>query len=244
MLATLLKVLGCIAGAEGSLRVVDIQRRTGLALSTVHRSLQNLRAEGLVIQESRAGRYRLGMEATELASLILRGSSRNHWNELLREVNTTTSYSTLLGRFQVDSFTYAEHIPATSAISVRGRVGENGPLHCTAIGKSLLGSLPAAQCESLMESIDFKAFTETTITNEEDFRTEIERVRSQGFSTSYGEHETNVSAIAVPLVIDLPDAKEFYALSIAGHISEFEQIMSHKELLLRNANRMAASFSN
>lgn len=223
--------------------MIDIHHRTGYALSTVHRCLHNLKAEGLVVQQSTAGRYALGMEATELANRILRGASRGHWLEILQEVNLTTSYSTLLGQFRRNGFTYIEHLPATTAMSVRGRAGDEGPLHCTSIGKSVLSVLPTAQFESLVQRMELTPETNSTITELADFRAEIAQVKDQGFSTTLGEHEPKVASIAVPVVVTKPHSVEYYGLCIAGHISEFEEIKKYHNLLVEQASRMAATFS-
>ena len=55
-----LAVLRCLGAAGDDLGVSELATRTGLAVSTTHRLLQALRADGIVEQDERTHRYHLG----------------------------------------------------------------------------------------------------------------------------------------------------------------------------------------
>ena len=55
-----LAVVRCLAASDEDLGVTDVAARTALSVSTAHRLLQALRADGLVAQDPRTERYHLG----------------------------------------------------------------------------------------------------------------------------------------------------------------------------------------
>lgn len=55
-----LAVLRCLGSASDDLGVSELAARTGLTVSTTHRLLQALRADGIVDQDERTHRYHLG----------------------------------------------------------------------------------------------------------------------------------------------------------------------------------------
>jgi len=73
-------------------------------------------------------------------------------------------------------------------------VGTLAPLHCTALGKSLL----AFSTEAVFPS-ELQAFTPRTITDAETLRRHLEQVRQQGYAVDDEEYDFGVRCVAAPV---------------------------------------------
>jgi DNA-binding IclR family transcriptional regulator len=67
-------------------------------------------------------------------------------------------------------------------------LGHAVPLHATSTGKAFLAALPAAELDALLRA-PLRRFTETTITDPEELRAELDAVRARGYADSRGELE-------------------------------------------------------
>nr|WP_244962780.1 IclR family transcriptional regulator [Cryobacterium roopkundense] len=144
------------------------------------------------------GRYRLGLNILRLAEAVtgtLEISTQG--------VDACTALSALIGETvnvavrQGDSAVNVYQAEGTGAVRVDSWVGRRTPLHATSSGKVLLAwphLAPAVGLES-----GFARFTEHTITDPTLLRTELDRVRAEGWATTLGELEDGLNAIAAPI---------------------------------------------
>src|SRR5215204_582150 len=143
-----LAVLQCIAEADGDIGVSEIGGRCGLSVSTAHRLVQALRAPGLVSQDQRSERYRLGPGAVALgrrAELRL-GVSRLE-PHLRDRLAACTGESITLGTRLGNEMLVVSHIPSSHPLRVGHPPGMRVPLHASAIGKVLLAFTPDRSAE-------------------------------------------------------------------------------------------------
>jgi 2-aminomuconate deaminase len=73
------------------------------------------------------------------------------------------------------------------------------PLHCSAVGKVLLASMPAVERERFVSHIDLARFTEHTITDRGLLVDELRRVAKNGFAIEDEEWEEGLRSVAVPI---------------------------------------------
>ena len=88
--------------------------------------------------------------------------------------------------------------------------------YCSALGKMLLGSMPAELQDAYLASAPFVALTDRTITDPEALRAELRRVAAQGFAHDNGEAATGVRCFAVPVRDRQGAAVAALSLSVAG----------------------------
>ncbi|HEX7007523.1 MAG TPA: IclR family transcriptional regulator [Alphaproteobacteria bacterium] len=161
--------------------VAELSRALGLDKASVHRQLKALEAEGFV-EQGRDRRYRLGFAALRLASVRLAQTTlvdvaRPHVLELWRRTGETVQLSTLDG----DGVLYLHILESPQPIRVASRVGEVGPLHCTAAGKVLLAHLPAPRRAALLAR-PLAALTPRTVTDPARLERELATVRARGYA--------------------------------------------------------------
>jgi IclR family acetate operon transcriptional repressor len=185
-----LTVLDALEGARS--RLGDIAARAQLPKSTVHRILRRLVERGYARAEG-DGVYVLGPRVLTMAGDMLHrldaaGSALPVLRQLHAEVGHTVHFAVLSD----DEAVYLEkladpHLPYQFASRVGGRI----PLHCTAIGKSLL----AAMAEDVVPRLELRPRTPRTLTSEDELRADLERVRERGFAIDDEENERNIRCV-------------------------------------------------
>ena len=78
-------------------------------------------------------------------------------------------------------------------------IGHQFPLHTAAPAKVMLAFLPLEEADAIIETIQFKRFTEMTITNPLQFRAELENIRNSGYSVDRGEEVDSLRCVAAPI---------------------------------------------
>jgi IclR family pca regulon transcriptional regulator len=78
-------------------------------------------------------------------------------------------------------------------------LGARVPGHVTSAGMLMLANLPPAQLEEWFATHSLPAYTPYTISNPEDLRKELKRIRQQGWSLSEQQFDLSFRGIAVPL---------------------------------------------
>jgi DNA-binding IclR family transcriptional regulator len=145
------RILNAMAAAGHRLPLKTLAAATGLARGKVHRYLRSLRSAGLVCQEAETGLYQLGPQAIALGLAALRGINPiaevcKALPALRDEINQT-----------VTAAVWSEAGPVLVAmqesdhwLTMNIRVGSRLPLLTTAIGRTFLAHLPAADTMPLM----------------------------------------------------------------------------------------------
>jgi IclR family acetate operon transcriptional repressor len=203
---------------EGSLSLNQVTTKTGIAKSTVFRILTTLVFNGYVLRNAREYYVspKLGSLANATATIEgLKAAALPYMLKLRDEFGETVN----LGQLSLDTVVYLEVVPSEYALRFSERAGASAPAHATALGKAILAFSPAELVDSLVTKRDLVRFTPSTITNAEELRKELKRVRERGYALDKGEVTTLASCVAAPVV----DAHglAFAALSISGPTSRF-----------------------
>ena len=195
-----LHLLELLAGAGRPMGLSELSRGAGLDPSTAHRLLRTLGARDFVRQDGRGSKYHLGLRAFEVGNAVtyieqLRQSVRPCLEELMASAQET---SNLAIRDGFDGI-YVEQVPGPRFVRAFTEVGRRIPLHCTAVGKVLLASLPPAGFDEFCRRRPLTAYTRNTITTRPALDGELGRVREQGFAVDDEEFEPGASCVAAPV---------------------------------------------
>jgi DNA-binding IclR family transcriptional regulator len=183
-----LSVLDALSGSRS--RLGDIAARASLPKSTVHRILRRLVERGYARAEG-DGVYVLGPRVLTMAGDMLQGlDAATLAAPLLRDLHAEVGHTVHFAMLSDDEAVYVEKLvdpglPYQFASRVGGRI----PLHCTAIGKSLLASMDE------VPALDLVRRTEHTLVSADDLRADLERVRSRGFAIDDEENERNIRCV-------------------------------------------------
>ena len=189
-----LSVLDALDGARR--RLGEIAERAQLPKSTVHRILRRLVERGYARAEG-DGVYALGPRVLTMAGdLLHRLDATASAAPVLRELHADVGHTVHFAMLTDDEAIYLEklvdpHLPYQFASRVGGRI----PLHCTAIGKSMLAGMPPEQAAELLARRELVRRTPHTLVSPEAIRAELERVRERGFAIDDEENERNIRCV-------------------------------------------------
>jgi DNA-binding IclR family transcriptional regulator len=194
--------------------------------NNVFRLLATLEQQGYIEQCDASDRYRLGVETLELGQAFLRGRS------LLRRARPTleglaaalneSAHLAALRDFEV---VHLDGALGRQLVLTGLRVGQRLPLHCTALGKVLLGGSP----ENVREAYDralgaaggLVARTAATIVDRDKFFEHVRSAAGAGFALDLEECEPGLCCVAAPVY----DATQRMAgaLSVSGPACRFNE---------------------
>jgi len=203
---------------EPRLSLAKISTRLDMPKSTTHNLLNTLLSRGLV-EKTDDGRYALGPAIIALTqSVRVNVELRDRAAPLLRELADACQESVYLAVLDNDHALYIYAIESPLRLLARTAVGDRVTLHCTSLGKAILSGLPVEEVESIVSRVGLPKFTETTITDLDALKKELEQMRTQGYAVDRGEHETGTYCIGTPIL----DARGrvIGACSVSGTNSE------------------------
>lgn len=209
-LARGLKIMELLAADSEPVGITDLADELGIDKSSASRLVQTLANYGYAEQDPQTRRYRLGPQVVRLSrSLLTRMPLRDEAKPFLRQLVERTGECAHLAILAQNQALYIDQVESPASLRVTTGVGTLAPLHCTALGKSLLAfgvNVPLPD--------ELPAFTPRTITNPETLRIHLEEARRQGYAIDDEEYEYGVRCIAAP-VVDFR-GKAIGAIGISG----------------------------
>ena len=189
-------------GQQKEYGVSEISRLLGLNKSTVHNILNTLAHHRFLTQDGATRRYRLGPALAELGSLVRNQLDfREVARPYLRSLMEQTDCTILLGTFDGMNITIVDKEEPLTALRVAASIGMRLPFCAGAFGKAFLAYLPEDTVDQLLDDPGLRAFTPTSITNPDEFRSNLAEVRAQGYAVDDNEeYLQDVGAIAVPIL--------------------------------------------
>jgi DNA-binding IclR family transcriptional regulator len=107
-------------------------------------------------------------------------------------------------------------VPIEREVRSIGQVGRRTPLHCTAAGKVLAAYLPDKELDRLLAQ-GLARYTPQTITDPDELRMELERVRENGYALALEELEAGLNVVSAP--VSDAAGRVVAAVSISGPAS-------------------------
>ncbi|MGA5302840.1 IclR family transcriptional regulator domain-containing protein [Nucisporomicrobium flavum] len=130
-----------------------------------------------------------------LSSLSLPEVAEPHLERLVADVHESSSMSVLDG----DDVVYVARVPTRRIMTVAINVGTRFPAYATSMGRVLVANLPDAHLEAFLARVALEPLTGRTVTSAEALRTELKRVREQGYAIVDQELEEGLRSMAAPV---------------------------------------------
>ncbi len=193
-----LAVIRAFDHAHPELTLSEVAARTGVTRAVARRFLLTLAALGYVRNDGRF--FSLTARVLELgyaylSSLSLPEVAESHLEALVAEVNESSSVSVLDGHDVV----YVARVPVSRIMTVSISVGTRFPAYATSMGRVLLAGMAPEELEEYLSAVALEPLTARTVTSAEALRTEVAKVRAQGWSLVNQELEEGLRALAAPI---------------------------------------------
>jgi DNA-binding IclR family transcriptional regulator len=194
-------ILELTAASREGVPLKDLSLRVETPKSSLLPLLRTLSARGY-LEQGRAGEYRLGPRALELA---MRSQGRRELVEAARPaldaLMRRTGESAFLTTLAADTaaVVFIDVIESEELIRYTVNVGQRSPLHATANGKAILAFLPADERDEILRSLPLKRYTDRTLTTRPALSVSLDEVRAAGVAVSVDEIVRGASGIAAPV---------------------------------------------
>jgi DNA-binding IclR family transcriptional regulator len=210
----MLRLLGG-SGGEG-MRLIDLEKRTGLTKPTVHRILKTLGKHGFVFQHRETRRYLLGQELAVLGWSVAnapRDLRELCQNEVVALADQTGDTAFLMVRSGFETVCVDRRIGSYPIRTLAVDIGTRRQLCVGAGGLAILASLDEEEVEQALN--DFrqhaKRYANTSIKT---IRASVEMARQKGYGYSDGQDLKMVRAVGVAILNG--SGEPIGALSIGG----------------------------
>jgi DNA-binding IclR family transcriptional regulator len=208
-----LRIIETLQEQNGA-RISELTDRVDLSKGTVYQHLATLREYGYVTKEG--DEYYLSLRFTNLGEYARsRKPEYIRARELAQELADRTK---LDASFVVEENGRGVYLRSeTGEVSrphIHPQVGERLYLHSIAAGKAILAELPESRVDDICDELGLPALNENTITDRATLDAELDRIREQGHAYNRGENETEIRAVAVPVVRS--DGTVLGATSVSG----------------------------
>jgi len=210
-----LDILMCFSASKPERTVSELSAMLGLEKASVRKILSALEQERLVEKDTTTRAYRLGTAILHLGNVVREGSKiRRVALPIMEEVREHFQETVHLAIEEDGYVVYLESIqPSDRAVS-RLATGMRARLHCTGVGKAILAFAAPERVAWYINERGLKGYTPNTIVTAESLRSELQRIRRNGYAVDDMEHEWGCRCIAVP--IREPDGAVCASMSISG----------------------------
>lgn len=194
--------------------VTELAQEMDVHKSTAFRLLATLERQGMVEQDERTSKYRLGPGLARLARTVdeevdLRRHARPTLEKLAEETAETVNLALLDG----DDIIYVDQVNGSPSVLTAEWLGRRTPLHCTASGKVLLAALSEERRRRLLNG-GLDVLTNRTVADIEELDTHLEETRKRGYGVTVGELELGLNAVSAP--VHRADGEVVAAITVSG----------------------------
>ncbi len=222
--STVAKAVGIIdilvSKADNGISLAELSTLIGMPKSSTHRYLTTLFELGLA-EKTGVDRFRLGTKVIELAGSYLASSDlRNESQAILSELADKTGETTHLAVPSGTDVVYISKVESKHAWGMFSHIGARLPMHCTALGKSILAFSSDGLLQKVFEEPP-RPRTPHTIITLPAFEEELARIRAQGFSMDDEENEIGIRCIGAP-VLDFT-GQAVAAISVSGPLTRMDR---------------------
>ncbi|ANI92565.1 IclR family transcriptional regulator [Dietzia timorensis] len=208
-------IIEAVVSEGGIVSLKTIAEKTGLAAATVHRLASTLVETGLLRQAP-------GREYVLAPTLMWAGgaaqSVTKRWAvPILQQVVDATGETANLAAREGDKIVYLAQVPSPYSMRMFTEVGRRVDLHCTAVGKALLANREDSEVRKLLARTGMRRYTSSTITSPDEFITELDTARKNGFAGDESEQEEGVRCVAV----SHGSGRSAIAISVSGPEARF-----------------------
>ena len=194
-----LRFLHLFSEAPRGLTAKQVASLSRLPVSTVHRFLANLVTAGFLNRDGE-GTHSLGIACFSIGQatvgqLDIRRLSLPYLRELNQQTRETIHLTVRHGLSAV----YVEKLDSPEPLRIHSRIGAAVPLYCTAVGKVMLAYMPEDEQQRILPDLNLQRQTSNSVGNLQELKTELYRVRKNGYACDLEENERHIRCVAAPI---------------------------------------------
>jgi len=214
-LARGLLVIQAFSERRLQLSISQLSKRTTLSRASVRRCLHTLSKLGFAGTDDGRSFYLrprvLALGHSYLSSMPLATAAQPILEHLSQILHESCSIALLDGT----EIVYVARAHVTRIMAIDLGVGTRLPAFCTSMGRVLLANLPPDELETVLPKIEFKRYTDRTVSSVEKLRQVLMTVRREGHAIIDQELELGLRSMAVP--VRNPAGRVVAAINVGAH---------------------------
>jgi len=197
----IIKILSSFSEDVEEIGINETSKKLGIYPSSAQRLFTGLREGGILEQNSKTRKYRLGLKMFEMGLLFghhlgIRRIARPHLEQLAARFDVNCH----LGMLSGTSATIIDRIHNLESSSLIQRLSINVPLYCSGVGKAILAFLPREEQQGLLNKIKLTRYTKNTMTDKAGLKKELDWIAKHGYAVDRGELHVNIHCVAAPVL--------------------------------------------
>lgn len=215
-----------ILQSEGDVGVTMLAEELGHSKSTIHSHLHTLERNELIVADDDG--YRLSLQILDMANQVR--DQVGNYDVIKQEVDKLAKETEEIAQFGLEEhgkLIYLYKAVGEQSVETASKEGTQQPLYSTALGKTILACSPPKHVDEFLENTTLRPKTPNTITEEEEFRKEMDRIRERGYGLDDEENISGLRCVAAPVS---DNQHVLGAVSITGPSSRFSIDYIHENL--------------
>lgn len=209
-----IKIIDLMCENPQGMSLGELNAGLGFPKSTIHHILNTFLPHNYVAQDPESKKYCLGPRFLTLSKVLLdnidvKKIARKHLSRLHEKCNETVHLAILMNGQVV----YIDKIEKPARLSLATYIGFSTDAHAAAGGKVLLCELPPEEISNIYQDRPLKTYGKKTIVNFHKLKTELNKIKKQGYAIDDEEYYEGVRCVAAPI---RAGGKIVAAVSITG----------------------------
>lgn len=190
--------------------LTELSEEMGQATATVYRILVTLEGRGLVEFDPTEQVWDIGPRAFVIGTRFLQRTSLvDRARPIMRNLMEQTGETANLGVEKAGEVLFLSQVESHANIRAFFPPGTLSPMHASGIGKVLLAEMDEDRLARTLALRTLEAFSEHTITDPDELRTDLSQARERGFAIDQEEKNIGMRCIAAPVF-------DVYGEAVAG----------------------------
>ena len=236
-----LSVLDFIGEQRRPVTVAEVAAAIGADRATAYRMLMTLVQSGYVQKAADAKHYRLTFKVLSLARHLVDEDERaSRILGCLRAISEETGETVHYSVLERDAAVLVFRAKGTQRVAVDFQIGDRSALHCTSIGKVLLAYQDMRATEAIIAN-GLPKVAPKTITDPDELRRELVRVRAQGYAYDDLEFAPDMRCVAIPVFENGGTVPGGIAISGPSSRFDHEKLEILRDIAVREATTLSRS---
>jgi len=213
----------------------------GVDRATAYRMLMTLVHAGYVMRDSVSKHYRLSFKVLSLArNLVSEDERSTKILACLRRISDLTGETVHYSALERDAAVLVFRAKGNQRVAVDFQIGDRSALHCTSIGKVLLAYQDMRATEAIIAN-GLPKVAPKTITDPDELRRELVRVRAQGYAYDDLEFAPDMRCVAIPVFENGGTVPGGIAISGPSSRFDHEKLEILRDIAVREATTLSRS---
>lgn len=233
-------ILNCLSVKPYEYKASELSNITGINRTTVHRILEALKEDGLVIKDMGSKKYRLGPSIYRMGSVYLHNVNfENKILETLTKISEESKESAGLAIRDNETIISLYEIELFQSFKMNYKPGIFYPMNRGCYGKCLMAYYDQERVRELLYSQKFEKVCTNTLTDPEEILKEYKEIRENGYVISDEETFRYAVGVGIPIFDSKSEVIACVAISFLKQNNYIEKIENLKEILFKYSDEIS-----